>query len=140
MSNILFRKPNCVACDELVNVLHVYNVPYIDQPIGSLKADEKEIEIFPVMVVNGKLVEKPIESPVLTRLMLQHNKIKITYTKKNGEEREAIATLKEEFIPIDQRATEPGDMEDEQVRYYDLNVNGWRSFIHDNMVMMTLIS
>ena len=49
---------------------------------------------------------------------LHEGKVEFKYTKKNGEERSAIGY----------------ETSDTTIRYYDLNSEGWRSFVVDNLI------
>ena len=61
--------------------------------------------------------------------------VEFKYTKKNGEERTAKGTLN---IDIYGKENEPKgtgyNISDDNIRYYDLNSEGWRSFIFNNLI------
>jgi len=66
---------------------------------------------------------------------LHNGKVEFKYTKKNGEERIAIGTLNIEVMGSENAPKGTGyEITDTNVRYYDLNSNGWRSFIIDNLI------
>ena len=58
---------------------------------------------------------------------MREGEVKFKYTKKNGEIREALGTLNSDVYG---KENEP----ENQIRYYDLNSKGWRSFIIDNLI------
>lgn len=66
---------------------------------------------------------------------LHDGKVEFKYTKKNGEERTAVGTLN---IIIMGEANKPKgtgyEVTDTNIRYYDLNSEGWRSFIPENLI------
>lgn len=56
---------------------------------------------------------------------------KFTYTKENGEIRNACGTLQAGYIPEDlipKKDHSPRISEKSRVRYFDTDVQGWRSF------------
>ena len=66
---------------------------------------------------------------------LHNGKVEFKYTKKNGEERTAIGTLNIEIMGSENAPKGTGyEITDTNIRYYDLNSNGWRSFIIDNLI------
>ena len=69
---------------------------------------------------------------------LHRGSIKFKYRKKNGEEREALGTLNEDIIinQIPERSTgvKTINYPENQIRYYDLVSNGWRSFLSENLI------
>lgn len=66
---------------------------------------------------------------------LHNGKVEFKYTKKNGEERTAIGTLNIDIMGSENAPKGTGyEITDSNIRYYDLNSNGWRSFIVDNLI------
>ena len=66
---------------------------------------------------------------------LHNGKVEFKYTKKNGEERTAIGTLNFDIMGEDNKPKGTGyEITDSNIRYYDLNSDGWRSFITDNLI------
>lgn len=66
---------------------------------------------------------------------LRNGKVEFKYTKKNGEERTAVGTLNIEVMGSENAPKGTGyEITDTNIRYYDLNSNGWRSFIINNLV------
>ena len=68
---------------------------------------------------------------------LRKGKVKFTYRKKDGSLREALGTLHketmgEENYPSNGNTESKGP--ENQIRYYDLNSNGWRSFLSENLL------
>lgn len=66
---------------------------------------------------------------------LRKRVVKFKYTKKDGSERDAYGTLNvdimgKENTPIGTDRKFP----DNQIRYYDLDSNGWRSFLTENLI------
>ena len=67
---------------------------------------------------------------------LHQGEVEFVYNKKNGEERTALGTLKmdiigEENMPKGTGREKPNNV----ICYYDLNSEGWRSFVEDNLIM-----
>ena len=61
--------------------------------------------------------------------------VEFKYKKKNGEERTAKGTLNEDIIGKENLPKGTGyEITDTNIRYYDLNSEGWRSFIVDNLI------
>ena len=66
---------------------------------------------------------------------LHNGKVEFKYTKKNGEERIAKGTLNIDVMGIENAPKGTGyEITDSNIRYYDLNSEGWRSFIVDNLI------
>ena len=71
---------------------------------------------------------------------LYEGKVEFKYTKKNGEERIAIGTLNIDVMGKENEPKGTGyEITDSNIRYYDLNSNGWRSFIVDNLISWSII-
>ena len=61
--------------------------------------------------------------------------VEFKYKKKNGEIRSAKGTLNIEVMGEDNAPKCTGyDIVDDNIRYYDLNSEGWRSFIPENLI------
>ena len=61
--------------------------------------------------------------------------VEFKYKKKNGEIRSAKGTLNIEVMGEDNAPKGTGyDIVDDNIRYYDLNSEGWRSFIPENLI------
>ena len=61
--------------------------------------------------------------------------VEFKYTKKNGDERTARGTLNIEVMGEENTPKGTGyEITDSNIRYYDLNSEGWRSFIVDNLI------
>jgi len=73
------------------------------------------------------------------RDMLHMGPLTVTFTKKDGEERVMTCTLKEDNIPIESRpkvlaeGETPKKRNDNTISVWDLNANGWRSFVLANV-------
>lgn len=66
---------------------------------------------------------------------LHDGKVEFKYTKKNGEERTALGTLNIDVMGSENAPKGTGyEISDSNIRYYDLNSEGWRSFIVDNLI------
>jgi len=66
---------------------------------------------------------------------LHDGKVEFKYIKKNGEERTAKGTLNINIMGSENAPKGTGyDITDNNIRYYDLNSEGWRSFIVDNLI------
>ena len=61
--------------------------------------------------------------------------VEFKYKKKNGEERIAKGTLNEDIIGKENLPKGTGyDITNTNIRYYDLNSEGWRSFLVENFI------
>jgi len=61
--------------------------------------------------------------------------VEFKYKKKNGEERLAKGTLNVEVMGESNAPKGTGyDITDSNIRYYDLNSEGWRSFVVENLI------
>ena len=61
--------------------------------------------------------------------------VEFKYTKKNGEERMAHGTLNLEVMGEENAPKGTGyESTDSQIRYYDTDSKGWRSFLVENFV------
>lgn len=61
--------------------------------------------------------------------------VEFKYKKKNGEERIAKGTLNEDIIGKENLPKGMGyEITDTNIRYYDLNSEGWRSFLIENFI------
>ena len=66
---------------------------------------------------------------------LHNGIVEFKYTKKNGEIRNAKGTLNIEVMGEENTPKGTGyEITDSNIRYYDLNSEGWRSFIVDNLI------
>ena len=74
------------------------------------------------------------------RDMLKSGPGTVTFLKKNGEERNMLCTLDEKLIPVEHlpkplaEGQEPRKRSDDSLSVWDLNANGWRSFIYRNVL------
>lgn len=65
---------------------------------------------------------------------LHKGKVKFSYSKKDGSVRDAVGTLVIDIMG-EENAPKGGYASPvNTIRYYDLNSNGWRSFIIDNLI------
>ena len=66
---------------------------------------------------------------------LRKREVKFSYWKKDGSVREARGTLNSEIYGKDNEPTGSGrPIPENQVRYYDLDAQGWRSFLSENLI------
>ena len=66
---------------------------------------------------------------------LHNGVVEFKYKKKNGEERVAKGTLNVEVMGEANTPKGTGyDITDSNIRYYDLNSEGWRSFVTENLI------
>ena len=66
---------------------------------------------------------------------LHNGVVEFKYKKKNGEIRDAKGTLNIDIMGEDNAPKGTGyDIVDTNIRYYDLNSEGWRSFITENLI------
>lgn len=66
---------------------------------------------------------------------LRKREVKFSYWKKDGSVREARGTLNSEVYGKDNEPTGSGrPVTENQVRYYDLDAQGWRSFLVENLI------
>ena len=85
-------------------------------------------------------MEQVIENQVIDlakelKQELHKREVKFSYWKKDGSIREARGTLNSEVYGKDNEPTGSGrPIPENQVRYYDLDVQGWRSFLSENLI------
>lgn len=66
---------------------------------------------------------------------LHNGVVEFKYKKKNGDERVAKGTLNVEAMGEENSPKGTGyDITDSNIRYYDLNSEGWRSFVVENLI------
>lgn len=66
---------------------------------------------------------------------LRNGVVEFKYTKKNGDERTAKGTLNINIMGDENVPKGTGyEISDNNIRYYDLNSEGWRSFITENLI------
>jgi len=68
--------------------------------------------------------------------LLKNEVVTLTFTKKDGSEREMVATLSEARIPKSEKTTESAGTRkysDEAQPVYDVEAEGWRSFRWDSL-------
>lgn len=66
---------------------------------------------------------------------LHDGKVKFSYTKKDNSIRDAIGTLNIDVMGKENEPKGTGyETTDSNIRYYDLNSKGWRSFIINNLI------
>ena len=66
---------------------------------------------------------------------LRKREVRFKYQKKDGSTRDAIGTLNSKIYGKENEPTGNGKVVPEnQVRYYDLNSEGWRSFLSENLI------
>jgi len=70
------------------------------------------------------------------RDLLKSEVVTLTFTKKDGTQREMVATLSEARIPKSEKSTESAGTRkysDEAQPVYDVEAEGWRSFRWDSL-------
>lgn len=66
---------------------------------------------------------------------LRDRTVEFKYSKKNGDIRIAKGTLNSDIMGDNNIPKGTGyDIKDNNIRYYDLNSNGWRSFLSENLI------
>lgn len=66
---------------------------------------------------------------------LRKREVKFSYWKKDGSVREARGTLNSEIYGKDNEPLGNGYITPEnQVRYFDIDAKGWRSFLAENLI------
>ena len=66
---------------------------------------------------------------------LHDGKVKFSYNKKDNSIRDAVGTLNIDVMGKENEPKGTGyETTDSNIRYYDLNSKGWRSFIVDNLI------
>lgn len=67
---------------------------------------------------------------------LRKGSVEFSYTKKDGSVRNAKGTLNVSVMGEENAPSGTGQNlgPDNQVRYYDLNSKGWRSFLSENLI------
>lgn len=121
---------DCELCIQIKALLVAYKVEFTEE----LKHSGE-----PVLSVDGHEVtgDEILPSPLFTRVLFSNCMVRFSYAKTDGTEREALGTLCDRYIPVDQKPkSSEVDWFSQQIRYYDLNVNAWRSFRNDNLEMM----
>jgi hypothetical protein len=73
---------------------------------------------------------------------LRQGKVEVTFRKVNGDIRMMTCTTNMDLIPPSSRPV--GDIQEEKshrrnVRVYDLDAQGWRSFIFDNVTKVEVL-
>lgn len=87
-----------------------------------------------------KYMEQVMENQVIDlakelKQELRKREVKFSYWKKDGSIREAKGTLNSEIYGKDNEPTGTGrPVPENQVRYYDLDAQGWRSFLAENLI------
>ena len=72
--------------------------------------------------------------------ILAEGKCEVVFTKKNGETRKMIASTNSDYVKKD--LVKPASSKSDnvtpgllnQIRVYDIEKNGWRSFVFDNLI------
>lgn len=74
--------------------------------------------------------------------MLHTSELSFSFTKKDGSIREARGTTNEEFLERENlykfsENSNSNKQSEHVVKYFDLDSNGWRSFIFENLIEVT---
>ena len=76
-----------------------------------------------------------MERKEIKERLYSENPVKFSYKKKNGEIRTATGTLNVNVMGEDNAPSGKLDSYNEDtIRYYDLNSEGWRSFLVENFI------
>jgi hypothetical protein len=82
--------------------------------------------------------QKQISTEYITKFKnaLHKRIIEFKYNKKNGDVRTAHGTLNIELMGEENapRGVDGYNLPDNQIRYYDTDSNGWRSFLVENFI------
>ena len=65
------------------------------------------------------------------RTILREGTVNFQYTKRDGTERFACGTLKPEYIPEEMKPSDNSTYKANNLRYFDLDKNEWRSISGD---------
>ena len=69
---------------------------------------------------------------------LRINKIRVTFTKKDGTERDMLCTLQEEaIIPYEKKTERVKEQNEEVLSVWDVEKNSWRSFRFDSIIRIS---
>jgi len=81
--------------------------------------------------MSGKFDFSDVETRNWLKGLLKSEVVTLTFTKKDGSQREMVATLSEEHIPKTEKSAESvgtRKYSDEAQPVYDIEAKGWRSF------------
>ena len=73
------------------------------------------------------------------KTQLNSGKVKITFTKKDGTERELVGTTNTAFIPEEVRSKDTRVVSEDVMPVFDVENNGWRSFRWDSVKKVTVL-
>lgn len=86
------------------------------------------------------------EEKVLARESVNHllreNVLKVTFTKKDGTERQMLCTLNQKLLPPREDGEEeeaPKAKNPDQINVWDLEKGAWRSFMIDTVIMVNVV-
>ena len=73
--------------------------------------------------------------------LLANNTLEVLFTKKDGEQRLMTCTTMSGNIPAEfqPKAVLTEDIHPTQVRAYDINAEGWRSFLSNNVIEVRIV-
>jgi hypothetical protein len=73
--------------------------------------------------------------------LLANNTLEVLFTKKDGEQRLMTCTTMAKSIPDEfkPKAVITEDIHPTQVRAYDINAEGWRSFLSNNVLEVRIV-
>lgn len=72
--------------------------------------------------------------------LLSKNPLVITFKKLDGDERIMTCTRSLELIPEDRRPKNGIESTKENISVWDLNAQGWRSFLYDRVIKVDFIN
>jgi hypothetical protein len=70
--------------------------------------------------------------------LLREQRVSFEFKKKDGTDRIAFGTLKEEFIPEEKRPKTKSKRKTTNLRFFDLDKNGWRSVYSGTQTIILL--
>ncbi len=83
------------------------------------------------------LTDEEIVNDMIMKLKhrMKTDKVSFKYTKKDGSIRDAVGTLNSEIYGSENEPSGSSkSIPENQVRYFDVNSNGWRSFLVENFI------
>ncbi len=152
------KKFNNIKSGTICTLIHndwiVFRITHINESgfpfaMHSMYKDEFQIDEKPVCMAYTDLYKEATKEQKEKFIMAEVKEVNIanfknalhkgvvefTYKKKNGEIRSAKGTLNIEVMGEDNAPKGTGyDIVDDNIRYYDLNSEGWRSFIPENLI------
>ncbi len=74
------------------------------------------------------------------RSLLQHNVLKVEFTKTDGSVREMVCTLQESFVwPYEKKTDKVKPENNDVIAVWELDKQAWRSFRIDSIISATVV-